>query len=147
MVDIVLAHLAGSHCNDFIINASKYTHRMKTDHQARYFDDLLKEIEVKRAMKKTHGFKDQNSEEFKDELCKIVLDKGLCPPEYYDEICAKVIRPYSDVFWTEGCAAPTIKNYKAKIEFKPGHIIILGIIIMAVVMLLHVFGIEWFGIR
>jgi len=37
-------------------------------------------------------------------------------------------------------------DYKSKIEFKPGHVIILSIIIMLVVIILHVWGGKALGI-
>ena len=32
----------------------------------------------------------------------------------------RVIRPFSDRFWDEGCAAPSIKGFKAHISLRPG---------------------------
>ena len=37
-------------------------------------------------------------------------------------------------------------DYKSKIEFKPGHIIVLGIVIMVVILLLHVYGKSLMGV-
>ncbi len=37
-------------------------------------------------------------------------------------------------------------DYKSKIEFKPGHIIVLCILVMIVVLLLHIYGGGWLGI-
>ena len=48
MVDAQLALWSG--CLGTSINAAKYKQRMKRDDQARYVDDLLKEIEEKRAL-------------------------------------------------------------------------------------------------
>jgi len=31
-------------------------------------------------------------------------------------------------------------DYKSKIEFKPGHVIVMTIIVMIVVILLHIYG-------
>ncbi len=36
-------------------------------------------------------------------------------------------------------------DYKSKIEFKPGHIIVLVIVVIVVVLLLHVYGNSWLG--
>ena len=43
----------------------------------------------------------------------------MCPPEYQKEFFVKVLRPYSDRFWDEGCAAPEIIGYKASLQLKP----------------------------
>ncbi len=37
-------------------------------------------------------------------------------------------------------------EYKSKIEFKPGHIIILCIIIMVISFILHSYGGAWLGL-
>jgi len=37
-------------------------------------------------------------------------------------------------------------DYKSKIEFKPGHVIVLSILIIAIVILLHMFGGRLLGI-
>jgi len=37
-------------------------------------------------------------------------------------------------------------DYRSKIEFKPGHIIILVIVVIIGTLLLHSFGNGWFGI-
>ncbi len=37
-------------------------------------------------------------------------------------------------------------EYKSKIEFKPGHIIILVIIVIIIELLLHSAGNSWFGL-
>ena len=37
-------------------------------------------------------------------------------------------------------------DYKSKIEFKPGHVIVLSILIIAIVILLHMFGGSLLGI-
>lgn len=36
-------------------------------------------------------------------------------------------------------------DYKSKIEFKPGHIIVMTIIVMIVVILLHIYGQGFLG--
>jgi len=38
-------------------------------------------------------------------------------------------------------------DYKSRIEFKPGHIIILAIIILIITVLLHMYGYSLFGIK
>ncbi len=37
-------------------------------------------------------------------------------------------------------------EYKSKIEFKPGHIIVLAVVILVVILLLHAFGYKLLGI-
>lgn len=37
-------------------------------------------------------------------------------------------------------------EYKSKIEFQPGHVIILCIIVIIIAILLFTFGGNWFGI-
>ena len=37
-------------------------------------------------------------------------------------------------------------EYKSKIEFKPGHIIILIIAIIVIEAVLHLYGNSWFGL-
>ena len=37
-------------------------------------------------------------------------------------------------------------DYKSKIEFKPGHVIILSIIVMLVIIILHMWGTKALGI-
>ncbi len=37
-------------------------------------------------------------------------------------------------------------EYRSKIEFKPGHVIILAILIMIVVLILHAYGNIWLGL-
>ena len=36
-------------------------------------------------------------------------------------------------------------EYKSKIEFKPGHIIILCIVVIILMILLYIYGKSWFG--
>ncbi|MBN2368315.1 preprotein translocase subunit Sec61beta [Candidatus Woesearchaeota archaeon] len=36
-------------------------------------------------------------------------------------------------------------DYKSKIEFKPGHIIFLAIVVIVLVLALHVWGSSFFG--
>jgi len=37
-------------------------------------------------------------------------------------------------------------EYKSKIEFKPGHIIVLCIIVIIIMIILHSYGTAWFGL-
>ncbi len=37
-------------------------------------------------------------------------------------------------------------EYKSKIEFKPGHIIILCVIVMIIMIILYTYGNRWLGI-
>ena len=97
---------------------ARYKSAAKTDEQAKLFPALQTEIKERRQVSQAK-IRDQNSEKFKDELCKLAKDKNLVPPEHYDLVCRKIIRPFSDRFWDEGCAAPDIKGFKAHIDLKP----------------------------
>ena len=37
-------------------------------------------------------------------------------------------------------------EYKSKIEFKPGHIIVMVVVVMIIIILLHIQGKSWLGI-
>ncbi len=37
-------------------------------------------------------------------------------------------------------------EYKSKIEFKPGHIIVLCILVMIIMIILYTYGAAWLGI-
>lgn len=37
-------------------------------------------------------------------------------------------------------------DYKSKIEFQPGHVIVFILIIMVLIILLATFGNQWFGL-
>ena len=37
-------------------------------------------------------------------------------------------------------------DYKSKIEFKPGHIILLAILVMIITIVLHIYGGAWLGL-
>ena len=37
-------------------------------------------------------------------------------------------------------------EYKSKIEFKPGHIIILCVLVMVIMVILYTYGNRWLGI-
>ena len=45
--------------------------------------------------------------------------KKLCPDEHYKVVCERILRPFSDRFWCEGCASPSVKGFKAHIDLKP----------------------------
>ena len=38
------------------------------------------------------------------------------------------------------------EDYKSKIEFKPGHVIVLIVIVIIIELILHAFGNSWLGI-
>ena len=38
-------------------------------------------------------------------------------------------------------------EYKSKIKFKPGHIVILSIVVIVIMIILHSYGDIWLGIR
>ena len=101
-----------------VSSTSKYKLRNRTDEQAKLYPDLQKEIAQRRAQARG-PVKDQYSEAYRDEICKLVKDKGLVPEEYRREFEERVLRPYSDRFWVEGCAPPKITDFQAHIELKP----------------------------
>ena len=37
-------------------------------------------------------------------------------------------------------------DYKSKIEFKPGHIIVMAVLIMLILVILHAYGYSWLGL-
>ena len=37
-------------------------------------------------------------------------------------------------------------DYKSKIQFKPGHVIVMCMVIMAIIIILHLFGGSWLGL-
>lgn len=37
-------------------------------------------------------------------------------------------------------------DYKSKIEFKPGHVVILIVIVIILTVLLHIYGLGWLGV-
>lgn len=37
-------------------------------------------------------------------------------------------------------------EYKSKIEIKPGHVIIMCIVVMLIILFLHKFGFSWLGV-
>ena len=63
--------------------------------------------------------RDQKGAQYKAEICQKVKDLKLCPDEHYDLLCERILKPFSDRFWDEGCAAPSIKGFKAHIDLKP----------------------------
>jgi preprotein translocase subunit Sec61beta len=38
-------------------------------------------------------------------------------------------------------------EYKSKIEFKPGHIVIICIAVIIIMLILHAFGKSWIGLQ
>ena len=102
-----------------IIGTAQYKARLRTNEQAKHWDELVTEIERRRELAKEPE-KDQLSEEYKDELCQLLREHELCPPEFQAIVCERVIRPNADVLWHEGCRAPLIEGFKARIRLKPG---------------------------
>ncbi|MCK4520944.1 MAG: preprotein translocase subunit Sec61beta [Nanoarchaeota archaeon] len=37
-------------------------------------------------------------------------------------------------------------EYKSKIEFKPGHIVVICILVIIIMIILHIFGDRWLGL-
>ena len=37
-------------------------------------------------------------------------------------------------------------EYKSKIEFQPGHVIVMTIAVMIIIIVLHMYGKAWFGL-
>ena len=101
------------------ISAAKYKLSNRTDQQAKLFPALEEEIATRR-QKLLSPVRDQYSAQFKDDICAQAKQLKLCPDKYYDEFCQRILRPFSDRFWDEGCAAPAIKGFKASIKLKPG---------------------------
>ena len=101
------------------INTAKYKLKNRTDQQAKLFPDLQKEIAERRS-RLNADVRDQKSEAYKQEICDKVKELKLCPPEHHKLLCSRILRPFSDRFWDEGCAAPAIKGFKANIQLKPG---------------------------
>ena len=96
----------------------QYKQASKVDDQARLFPELEKEIAERRA-KMDAPIRDQNSKKYKEEICQKVKDLNLCPPEYFDMLCERILKPFSDRFWDEGCNTPSIKGFKAEVHLKP----------------------------
>ena len=112
------------HVKSINLVRNSYKARQKTDEQARHFDALLKEIEVKRKERTTEPW-DQLSPGYKQHMREVVkgrvgTEKRLCPDRYVDEVLERILIPYSDCFWHDGCPAPSIRGYKAHIDLKPG---------------------------
>ena len=38
-------------------------------------------------------------------------------------------------------------DYTSRVELKPGHIVILSIVVMVLIIILHVQGYSWLGLR
>ena len=100
------------------ISTAKYKTAQRTDQQAKLFPDLEKEISERRKQLNAPT-RDQKGAQYKAEICQKVKDLKLCPDEYYDLLCERILKPFSDRFWDEGCAAPSIKGFKAHIDLKP----------------------------
>lgn len=104
---------------------NSYKARGRTDNQAKHFDELLAEIEQRRANFNQHEFIDQSAPQFVEHLKDIVRasfqTKPMIHPEFFEEFAKRILEPFSCCFWTEGCAAPSIKGYHARIERKPGY--------------------------
>ena len=99
------------------ISGAAYKTKQRTNEQASLFPALLEEIEARRA--KLHQPKyDQKSEEYRTLLRSLVKEKELVPPDILDEFCERILYPFSDRFWHEGCEAPCITNFVARIEPK-----------------------------
>ena len=99
------------------LSKNSYKARDRTDQQAKLFPQLLEEIEGRR--NRLHDtVRDQNSEVYKDEICAKAKQLKLCPEEHLKLLNDKILRPFSDRFWDEGCAAPSIKGFKATITMK-----------------------------
>ena len=90
----------------------------REDEQARLFPDLAKEISARRSKLNTTEW-DQSSKAYKDHLCGLVKRLELCPAEYVSMVCERIVRSFSDCFWDDGCAAPAIIGFKARIDLKP----------------------------
>ena len=101
------------------IGAAAYKTRQRTDDQADLFPDLAAEIAKRREMLHKPKF-DQSSAEYKAVIRQVVQDKELVPIEYFEEFCARILEPFSDRFWHDGCAAPVIKDFVARVDIKPG---------------------------
>lgn len=104
---------------------NSYKTRQRTDMQAQHFPELLEEIAERRKGLEVKEDLAQDSTVYRDLLCKLIKEvsgspKQVCPPQYEDTLIERLIKPFSDCFWHEGCAPPSIKGYKAHIEVKPG---------------------------
>ena len=107
---------------DCEISIAKYKREQRTDAQARLFPLLREEISERR-QKLLAPARDQRSGKFKQEICEMVRREGLVPAKHFEMFCERVLKPYSDRFWDEGCAAPTVKGFKANIRLKPDAVI------------------------
>ena len=101
------------------VQSGNYKIRNRTDQQARLFPELEKEI-ADRRMRLNADVRDQKSAQYKAEICEKVKKLQLCPEEHFDLLCERILKPFSDRFWDEGCEAPAIKGFKASISLKPG---------------------------
>ena len=99
------------------ISGAAYKTKQRTNEQASLFPELLEEIDARRG--KLHQPKyDQKSDEYRALLRNLVKEKELVPPDILDEFCERILYPFSDRFWHEGCEAPRITNFVAHIEPK-----------------------------
>ena len=101
------------------IASARYKLAHRVDEQARQFPALEAEVAARRA-RLTQKPRDQKSADYKAEICRKVQNLKLCPPAFYDVLCERIVCPFSDRFWDEGCPAPSIKGFKAHIDMKPG---------------------------
>ncbi|MDP7647258.1 MAG: hypothetical protein QGH82_04185, partial [Candidatus Woesearchaeota archaeon] len=99
--------------------AAAYQQRSKKEDQARMMPSLIEAI--KKAEKESQTTKrwDQNSEEYRELIRKEARANFGGTPEQFKELDARILTPFSDRFWHEGCDAPKIKNFVAKIRPKP----------------------------
>ncbi len=100
------------------ISAAKYKLRARADEQAKLFPQLEAEIKERRA-RLNQKVVNQCSDEYRDAICEEVTKSQLAPEDYQEELCERVLRPFSDRLWMEGCAPPQIKQFQAHIEMKP----------------------------
>lgn len=72
-----------------------------------------------------------------------LTEGGLFPPYMVNKMAKndKVNMPSSTAGITR-----YFDEYRSKIEFSPGHIIILSLIVIIILAVLHTFGSSWLGI-
>jgi len=101
--------------SDYTIGTAKYKTANRTDEQARLFPQLETEIGDRRK-RLNADVRDQNSAEYKQDICEKVKKLGLCPDQHYKLLCERILKPFSDRFWDEGCAAPSVKGFKGSVQ-------------------------------
>ena len=79
----------------------------------KHFDDLVKEIADRRAAVSAEPY-DQSSPAYKAKLKELMMaargaEDRICPDHLLEMVYARVVAPFSDCFWHEGCAAPEIR--------------------------------------